>query len=204
VGDSVEGNARNLLVKNAIPFFSLQDPRLPVRYTVTVNAKDPAKRDTTKSQDGFTFSRTTTLYGQLASIALVNGIDARLIEAEARLVANDFAGMTTILNGLRAAPPKVGDVQATAAQLPPLVAPTTPDAARTMYFREKALWTFSRGQRLGDMRRLVRQYNQPVTSVFPIGTHYRGGAYGPDVNMPVPKDEEKNNPNFTGCLDRNA
>ena len=204
VGDSLEGNSRNLLVKNVIPFFSLQDPRLPVRYTVTVNAKDATKRDTTKSQDGFTFSRTTTLYGQLTNIALVNGLDARLIEAEAKLVANDYAGMTTILNALRAAPPKVGDIQATAAQLPPLVPPTTADAARTMYFREKALWTFSRGQRLGDMRRLVRQYNLPVSSVFPVGTHYRGGDYGPDVNMPVPKDEEKNNPNFNGCIDRNA
>jgi hypothetical protein len=202
VGDSLEGNARNLLVKNAIPFFSLQDPRLPVKYTVTVNAKDPAKRDTTKSQDGFTFSRTTTLYGQLTSIPLVNGIDARLIEAEAKLVANDFATMTTILNALRATPPKVGDIQATAAQLPQLGVPPTADSARTIYFREKALWTFSRGQRLGDMRRLVRQYNLPIASVFPTGTHYRGGDYGPDVNMPVPKDEEKNNPNFNGCLDR--
>jgi hypothetical protein len=204
VGDSVEGNARNLLVKNAIPFFSLQDPRLPVKYTVTVNAKDATKRDTTKSQDGFTFSRTTTLYGQLTSISLVNGIDARLIEAEAKLVANDFVGMTTILNALRAAPPKVGEVQATAAQLPPLVAPTTRAAAITQYFREKALWTFSRGQRLGDMRRLVRDYQLPPDQVFPMGTHYRGGLYGPDVNMPVPKDEEKNNPNFNGCIDRNA
>ncbi|NUO40255.1 MAG: hypothetical protein HOQ17_11140 [Gemmatimonadaceae bacterium] len=204
VGDSVEGNKRNLLVKNAIPFFSLQDPRLPVKYTVTVNAKDPAKRDTTKSQDGFTFSRTTTLYGQLTSIALVNGLDARLIEAEAKLVANDFVGMTGILNALRAAPPKVGDVQATAAQLPPLPVPATRGDAITQYFREKALWTFSRGQRLGDMRRLVRDYKLPVDQVFPIGTHYRGGTYGPDVNMPVPKDEEKNNPNFNGCLDRSA
>lgn len=204
VSDSLEGNSRNLLVKNVIPFFSLQDPRLPVRYSVSVNSKDPAKRDTTKSQDGFTFSRTTTLYGQLTSIALVNGLDARLIEAEGRLVAGDYAGMTTILNALRSAPPKVGEIQATATQLPPLVVPTTPAAARTMYFREKALWTFSRGQRLGDLRRLVRQYNLPVDQVFPIGTHYRGGTYGPDVNMPVPKDEEKNNPNFTGCTDRNA
>jgi hypothetical protein len=35
-----------------------------------------------------------------------------------------------------------------------------------------------------------------------VGTHYRGGVYGADVNMPVPKDEEKNNPNFNGCIDR--
>jgi hypothetical protein len=197
VGDSLEGNARNLLVKNAIPFFSAKDPRVPVTYTVSANGKD-----TTKSQDGFTFSRTTTLYGQLTSAALVNGIDARMIEAEAALRGNDFAGMTAILNALRAAPPKVGDVQATAAQLPPLAVPATAVAARTLFFREKALWTFSRGQRLGDLRRLVRQYNLLAADVYPVGTHYRGGEYGADVNLPVPKDEEKNNPNFTGCTDR--
>jgi hypothetical protein len=197
VGDSLEGNARNLLVKNAIPFFSAKDSRVPVTYTVS------AKGDTTKSQDGFTFSRTTSLWGQTTTVAIVNGLDARLIEAEGRLNATDYAGMTTILNALRAAPPKLGEVQPTAASLPPLVAPTTADSATTLYFREKAFWTFGRGQRLGDMRRLVRQYNRSVDNVFPVGTHYRGGQYGPDVNMPVPTDE-LTNPNFKGCLDRKA
>jgi hypothetical protein len=197
VGDSLEGNARNLLVKNAIPFFSAKDSRVPVTYTVS------AKGDTTKSQDGFTFSRTTSLWAQTTTVAIVNGLDARLIEAEGRLNATDYAGMTTILNALRAAPPKLGEVQPTAASLPPLVAPTTADSATTLYFREKAFWTFGRGQRLGDMRRLVRQYNRSVDNVFPVGTHYRGGQYGPDVNMPVPTDE-LTNPNFKGCLDRKA
>ena len=200
VGDSLEGNARNLLVKNVIPFYSLQDPRLPVKYTTS----GAGGKDTTKSQDGFIFSRTTTLYGQLTNVAMVNGIDARMIEAEAALRNNDFAAMTAILNALRAAPPKIGDIQPTAAQLPPLAVPATAQAARTQLFREKAFWTFSRGQRLGDLRRLVRQYNLPVDQVYPVGTHYRGGEYGTDVNLPVPKDEEKNNPNFNGCLDRVA
>jgi hypothetical protein len=196
VSDSLEGNAHNLLVKNVIPFFSLKDPRLPVTYTVST------KGDTTKSQDGFTFSRTTTLYGQLTSAAIVNGVDARLVQAEARLRANDYAGMNAILNALRLAPPKVGEVQATAAQLPPLAVPTTAAEAETQLFREKALWTFGRGQRLGDLRRLVRFYGHTADNTFPVGTHYRGGEYGADVNMPVPKDEEKNNPNFNGCIDR--
>ena len=198
VSDSLEGNARNLLVRNVIPFFSLQDPRLPVKYTTS----GAGGKDTTKSQDGFTFSRTTTLYGQLTNAAMVNGIDARMVEAEARLRADDYIGMTAILNALRAAPPKLGDIQLTAAQLPPLVAPLTRVAAENLFFREKALWTFSRGQRLGDLRRLVRQYGRSVDNVYPVGTHYRGGEYGTDVNLPVPKDEEKNNPNFSGCLDR--
>ena len=78
------------------------------------------------------------------------------------------------------------------------------DAGVDLLFREKALWTFSRGQRLGDLRRLVRQYARPADEAFPVGKHYRGGDYGKDVNLPVPKDEEKNNPNFTGCIDRAA
>ncbi len=195
LGDSLEGNARNITVRNVIPFFSARDPRLPASYTVS------AKGDTTKSQDGFTFSRTTTVYGQLTAIPLVNGIDARMVEAEARLVANDFAGMVGILNALRAAPPKLGDVQPTA--LPALPAPTSRDAAVNLFFREKAFWTFSRGQRLGDLRRLIRSYGRTPANTFPTGTHYRGGEYGTDVNFPVPTNETVN-PNFTGCIDRNA
>ena len=72
-----------------------------------------------------------------------------------------------------------------------------------MLFREKAFWTFARGQRLGDARRLVRQYGRPSTAVFPEGVHFKAGNFGTDVNLPVVTDEE-NNPNFTGCLDRNA
>lgn len=200
VSDTLEGNARNLLVRNAIPFFSARDPRLPVTYTVAANG-----RDTTKAQDGFTFSRTTSLYGQLTNVPFVNGLDARLVEAEARLVANDFAGMTTILNALRAAPPTIGTVTPTAASLPALAVPTTRDAAINLYFREKAFWTFSRGQRLGDLRRLVRQYGRTPEQVFPTGTHYRGGQYGTDVNIPLTTEELTNtNASRSLCTDRRA
>jgi hypothetical protein len=203
VSDSLEGNSRNILVDNVIPFFSAKDPRLPVTYSISVNAKDTTKRDTTKSQDGFTFSRRTALYGQTTATPVVNGIDARLIEAEAALKANDPVKMLAILNALRLARPTVGTITPAAGSLPPLVDPVTPDARIDLLFREKAFWTFTRGQRLGDMRRLIRQYNRAPTDVFPEGTHYRGGTYGPDVNLPVPFDET-NNPNFTGCIDRNA
>lgn len=196
VGDSLEGNARNLLIKGALPFFSSKDPRLPVSYTVS------SKGDTTKSQDGFTFSRTTPLYGQLTAVPLASGLDARLIEAEARLQAGDYAGMMTILNALRAAPPKLGDIQPTAAQLPPLAVPTSKTAAEDLYFREKAFWVFGRGQRLNDLRRLMRFYGRSESTTFPTGTHYRGGSYGTDKNLPIPVDEQVN-PNYKGCTDRN-
>jgi hypothetical protein len=200
VGDSLEGNARNLLVKNAIPFFSAKDPRLPVTYTVSANGKD-----TTKSQDGFTFSRTTTLYARTTNVALVNGIDARLIEAEAALAAGNAAGMITILNALRASPQPIGTLTAANLNtLAPLTDPGTADKRLDLLFREKAFWTFSRGQRLGDMRRLIRQYGRTQDQVFPVGAHYRGGVYGTDVNLPITNDEVNGNPNFKGCIDRKA
>jgi hypothetical protein len=202
VGDSVEGNARNLRVANAIPFFSARDPRVPVTYTVSTRG------DTTRGQDGFTFSRTTTLFGQLTPVSVVSGLDARLVEAEARLIANDVPGMMTVLNALRAAPPRLGAFGAagelpTLAALPALAAPATRDAAVDLFFREKAFWTFGRGQRLGDLRRLIRSYGRTPENTFPTGTHYRGGPYGADVNLPVPT-EERTNSAFTGCTDRNA
>jgi hypothetical protein len=195
VGDSLEGNARNILVENALPFFSAMDPRLPVFYTIASNG------DTTVSQDGQTFSRTTDLYGRTTPVEVVNGLDARLVVAEAELRAMDFAGMVAILNALRANPPQVGEIQPAA--MAALAEPTTYEEATDLFFREKAFWTFSRGQRLGDLRRLIRQYDRTEDTTFPVGEHYKGGDYGDDVNLPVP-DAEKNNTNFTGCLNRNA
>jgi hypothetical protein len=194
VADSVEGNGRDILVRNAIPFGSARDPRLPVTDTRT------------PGQDGQTFVRTTTLYDRLTPIDVVNGIDARLIEAEAALRANNVTQWLSILNALRTGPTRVtqlGTVTLSATALPALSDPGTPEARVNLHFREKAFWTFSRGQRLGDMRRLIRQYGRSPDNVFPVGQHYKGGSYGSDVNLPVVKDEE-NNPKFKGCLDRNA
>jgi hypothetical protein len=192
VGDSAEGNARNIHVRNALPFVSAKDPRLPVAVSTALG------------QDGLTARRTTTMWGQLTAIDVVNGLDARMIEAEAALELNTPAGVTqwlAIHNALRAAPPKLGEIQPAA--MAALTDPGNQAARVSLHFREKAFWTFSRGQRLGDLRRLVRQYQRPVTDVFPEGIHYKGGIYGTDVNLPVVTDE-RNNTKFTGCIDRNA
>ena len=189
VGDSLEGNPPTLLpVANAIGFSRAADSRVPVTIL------------TTKGQDGQTNVRRTTLWARSTFIPVVNGIDARLIEAEARLALNDRAGTITILNALRAARPVVGTV--TPAVMPALVDPGTQAAMVSMFFREKAFWTFSRGQRLGDMRRMIRNYGRTASNTFPTGTHYKGNTYGTDVNLPVPQDETANNPNSTGCTDR--
>jgi hypothetical protein len=191
-----EGNSRNIIVPSVVPFFSARDPRLPSSYTISANG-----RDTTKGTDGVTNFRFTTLYGQTTPMALVNGIDARLVEAEARLQANDIPGMMTILNALRATTLTIGAVTVTSAQLPALAAPATRDAAIALLFREKAFWTYGRGQRLGDMRRLIRQYARTQDRVFPTGVYPTGGGtYGTDVNFPLGPDEN-GNPNFKGCTD---
>lgn len=199
VGDSIDGNNRDILVRNAIPFTSAKDPRLPV--TDTKNNAQP-----TVGQDGGTVMRITGIYDRLTPIDVVNGIDARLIEAENQLKNNDVAGFLATLNGLRTGANRVtsiGTVTISATALLPLTDPGTPDARINLLFREKAFWTFARGQRLGDLRRLVRQYGRPATAVFPEGVHFKAGTFGSDVNLPVVTDEE-NNPNFKGCLDRNA
>jgi hypothetical protein len=133
---------------------------------------------------------------------LVSGIDARLIEAEAKLNANDIAGMMTILNALRTSAQKLGNLSV-AAMAAIATTPATKDAAVTLFFREKAFWTFGRGQRLSDERRQVRQYGRTQDQVFPVGSFFKGASYGTDVNFPV-TDNEKTNPQFAGCIDRKA
>jgi hypothetical protein len=196
VGDNIEGNARNIPVANNLNFFSARDPRVPANFTITIRNNRP---DTTRSQDGNTLSRTTTIWDRETPVAVFNGIDARLVEAEAAYQRGDIPGMLAILNALRATPPPLGTVQPAA--MPALTDPGTPEARVDLLFREKAFWTFGRGQRLGDMRRLMRApYNRSAVNTFPEGSHYRGGTYGTDVNLPVPQQEE-NNPNFerTDC-----
>jgi len=134
-----------------------------------------------------------------APVPVADGIEARLIEAEAQLQANNRSGMTTILNDLRQGFPDFG--------LDNLSVPPNQDAAIDLLFSERAFWLFATGHRLGDMRRLVRPaplgYARPADSVFPNGAYHKGGSYGPDVNLPIPI-EEQNNPNAPGgCLDRN-
>lgn len=199
VGDSIDGNNRTILVRNAIPFYSANDPRLPVTDTYFTPPQ-------TAGQDGSTIMRLTTIYDRLTPIDVVNGVDARLIEAENQLANGDVTGWLATLNALRNGANRVtsiGTVTIDAAALPNLTDPGTPEARVSLHFREKAFWTFARGQRLGDLRRLVRQYNRAATDVFPEGVHFKAGSFGTDVNLPVVTDEE-NNPNFTGCLDRNA
>ena len=132
-------------------------------------------------------------YGSFeASVPLADYLEAQLIIAESELQAGSLPAMTQRLNDLRAG---IG--------LGPLATPGSVDQAVDQLFTERAFWLYATGHRLGDMRRLIRQYGRPAETVFPTGEWFKGTSYGTDVNLPLPRREE-NNPNVTGCLDRNA
>lgn len=166
---------------NGVPFRSALDPRLPWE------------------EDGVGFDESTPLYVQLiwnddgADMPLANKLEARLIEAEAALNGGDIDGWLGILNDLR------GDVDG----LDDLTDPGTEDARARMHFEERAWWLFARGQRIADLRRMIRQYGFVEDDVFPTGQHFKGSAYGDQVVFPIPQDED-NNPNFTACENENA
>jgi hypothetical protein len=142
---------------------------------------------------------------QNSDVPLASGVEARLIEAEAQLAANpnDGAWLVT-LNALRAQAgtliptlyPAITDaLKATFPQtLAPLTDPGTQAARVDLLFRERALWMYMTGHRLGDLRRLVRQYGRSQETVFPTGTYFYGpgGVFGNDVALPVPFNEVNN------------
>jgi len=140
---------------------------------------------------------------QNADVPLASGVEARLIEAEAQLAAGDAAWLTT-LNTLRASAstlipilyPAITDaLKATFPQtLAPLTDPGTAAGRVDLLFRERALWMYVTGHRLGDMRRLIRQYGRTESSVFPTGTYFYGpgGVFGNDVAFPIPFTEVNN------------
>ena len=132
-------------------------------------------------------------YPEMSSnTVLASGTEARLIEAEAALQANNTGTFLSVINTLRQD-----------AGLNTVALPGTQALRIDLLFRERAFWLYLTGHRLGDLRRLVRQYGRTQDTVFPTGNYHKGGEYGSDVNFPVSSDE-RNNPNFESCLDRSA
>ncbi|QJR34526.1 hypothetical protein [Gemmatimonas groenlandica] len=166
------------------------DPRVP--WVPTLNLGFDGTSTNLPRQQKYT--------SQSAPFTLADGIEARLIEAEARLqgaTQGDRDAVFAQLNTLRA-------TGLSTAIAPLAASPTTQAAAVDMLFKERAYWLYLTGHRLGDMRRLIRQYQRTAATVFPTGPmRYRpGNNYGTDVTLIVPFIE-RNNPKFTGCLDRN-
>ena len=167
---------------NGLPFRSANDPRIP--WTRTEDGTDVGQNRTTPQYDLLKYT------GVDASLVLADGVEARLIEAEALLRSDDPVGWLDLINQLRLG-----------ASMAELVDPGAQAARVDLHFGERAFWMFATGHRLGDLRRLVRQYGRTLASVFPTGAYHRGGTYGTDANLPIP-DLENSNPNFQHCLSR--
>ncbi|MES2523429.1 MAG: hypothetical protein V4617_12070 [Gemmatimonadota bacterium] len=175
-------------------------------YDYLQTPNDPRIRWTATNRIGFdgttqNMPRQEKYPAQNTPVTLADGIEARLIELEARLRKDTqtdrdavFAGLNTLrATGLTTPIPALAGS-----------APTAQAAAVDQFFKERAFWTWMTGHRLGDMRRLVRQYGRAANTVYPIGAVSTRPSvqYGTDVNFIIPFNET-NNPNFKACLDRN-
>jgi hypothetical protein len=146
--------------------------------------------------DGETVQFIQLKYPDRASPSTVaDGVEARLIEAEAALRGGNPLTALNILNALRSDAALLALRGYPAGSLPPLTLQIGTAAQVDQLFKERAYWLFLTSHRLGDLRRLIRQFGRPVNSVFPNGPYFKGGNYGTDVNSPVPQ-QEQNNPNF--------
>jgi starch-binding outer membrane protein, SusD/RagB family len=165
---------------NGLPFFSANDPRIPA-----------ANPGITGTSGVGPFLLQLLYQTQATPIPLATGAEAQLIIAEHQ--QRTGGPWLATLNALRTTMPG----------LAPLTDPGTPAAEQNLLFRERAFWMYLTGHRLGDMRRLIRQYGRDPNTVFPIGIDVNGDPYGTDVNFEISEDEA-NNPNFHGCLNRKA
>ncbi|MGE0443232.1 MAG: hypothetical protein AB7L66_05730 [Gemmatimonadales bacterium] len=161
---------------NGLNFASAADPRVPVTAT-------GASRN-----DGVTPMVVAKKYPSIDSpVDMVTGIEARVIEAEAALQANNTALWLAKLN----------EARATVSSLAPLTDPGTQTARVDLTFRERAFWFYLTAHRLGDLRRLVRQYSRTKESVYPTGGYHKQGlTRGTQAAFIVPQPEE-NNPNYS-------
>jgi hypothetical protein len=163
---------------NGLDYISSNDPRIKVDKT-----KVSAGQDGTQTP---ALNQYTSLD---APVTVASGIEARMIQAEAQLANDD----PTWINTVNTARATIGLVA--------LVPAATKAGQVDQLFRERGFWMYLTAHRLGDMRRLVRQYGRGIETVYPTGSYFKGGTYGTDAVL-VPHQDEFNNPNWTGCTDK--
>ncbi len=141
-----------------------------------------------------------------AGVALASYVEAQLIVAENLLADGASGSYVAVLNALRADLathlPRLGITPAAGATLAPLTDPGTRKERILQLYNERAMWLHVTGQRLADLRRLMRIYGFTQNEVFPTGVTITNLPYGSDVNFPLPL-VEGNNPEYSGnCIDR--
>lgn len=167
--------------QNGLAYVSSPDPRTPV-LTAGVNQFGVTQYQPVQYRPGTT-----------APIVLASATEARLIRAEVALHGSTPSASIDTLNALRAT---IG--------LAALTDPGSDSARVSQVFAERGFWLFLTAHRQGDIRRLVRNYGRAQNTVYPTGAYFGGlGVYGTDVTLPIPPDE-RTNPLFTGCLNRDA
>jgi starch-binding outer membrane protein, SusD/RagB family len=181
-----------------LPYRTAADPRV----RVVRGASEPGTGTAAFGFDGSTPLWLTRKYPtQTSSVILASGVEARLIEAEHQLRTGG-AWLTT-LNALRSAPPATAYPATEYPDIGSLTALADPgsEADRvSLLFRERAYWMWLTSHRVGDLRRLMRQYNRTDAQAgWPTGSYPRGGDYGDHVSMLVPFDE-LNNPEFRAAF----
>jgi len=173
---------------------------------------------THQTADGEPWRLPVKFEANLSYIPLATGVEAALIVAEAALQTSASAWLTD-LNTLRATAPNT--YPALSGGLAPLTDPGTDSGRVSLMFRERAFWLFGTGTRLGDLRRLIRQYGRDQSTVFPTGPYSAGPgntyqsylptpipSYGTDVDLSVPTPtgisrlglSPITNPNYKGCI----
>jgi hypothetical protein len=171
---------------------SVADPRTPFFRTPGTNL----------GFDGATPQFDQNRYvDEKAATPLASGLEARLISAEAALLRRDTTTYLTTLNALRTTPPAyILNGTAALTAMTALPSPADSNAAVTQLFTERGRWLWLTAHRLGDLRRLERQYARADSVVFPHGGYFKSGLqYGPATSYPIPLDEE-NNPKAGVCL----
>ncbi len=168
---------------NGLNFASANDVRVPIEGPGTASRADQrTPRHYFRKYNSFA-----------SSVTVASGVEARLIEAEAALQAGNTDLWLEKLNEARAP-----------FSMAPLTNPGSATARVDLLFRERAFALFATAHRLGDLRRLVRQYGRGPETVFPTGAYHKDNlTRGKDVNIAVPSSE-RNNPKFNGCLNRGA
>ena len=193
--------------QNGVFVFNNQAPSGTARFSVAdvegtngLNFRGAADPRVTSVQRGLGFDNTSPLFvlGKYTSntspVPVATYVEARLIRAEAALHGATPSAVVDTLNAIRADAANNGGFTLAA-----LTDPGTQVGREDLLFRERAFWLFATGHRLGDLRRLVRQYARTAATVYPIGQYLHANTvYGANTQLPVPFDE-RNNPNYTGC-----
>jgi len=190
--------------RTGLPFRTASDVRVASR---------PRSSNNGNGFDGGPMFEAVKYPARTTSVILADGVEAELIKAEAQLRAGNASGFMATLNALRANS-AVLTARGYTGSLAGLTDPGSEVGRQDLLFRERAYWLFLTAHRVGDMRRLIRQYGRGAETVFPTGAYSSNGRtsiYGTDTSFPIPVEElnnpdvpQESPPNLKGCLNRDA